>query len=134
MTWQAWYTLAVVVAVVLVLATERLSAPITVMGAVAALVAPGIINTAEALSGFSNEAPVTIAALYVLAAAVLATGALEGVTARLLSSSPPTSNGPGRLELARLLLPVASMSALIYNTPLTAMSAPPVAAWASRTG
>lgn len=134
MTWQAWYTLAVVVAVVLVLATERLSAPITVMGAVAALVAPGIINTAEALSGFSNEAPVTIAALYVLAAAVLATGALEGVTARLLSSSPPTSNGPGRLELARLLLPVAAMSALIYNTPLTAMSAPPVAAWASRTG
>jgi di/tricarboxylate transporter len=134
MAWQAWYTLAVVIAVVVALATERLSPPVTVMSSVAALVAPGVITTGEALAGFSNEAPVTIAALYVLAGAVLATGALEGVTARLLSTQPPASGRPGRLELARLLVPVAAMSAFIYNTPLTAMSAPPVAAWASRTG
>ena len=134
MAWQAWYTLAVVVAVVVVLATERLSAPITIMGAVAALVAPGVITTAEALSGFSNEAPITIAALYVLAGAVLATGALEGLTARLLSRGPRQGSGPGRLELARITVPISAMSALIYNTPLTAMSAPLVAAWATRTG
>jgi len=132
--WQAWYTLAVVVAVVVVLATERLSAPITIMAAVAALVAPGVITTAEALSGFSNEAPLTIAALYVLAGAALATGALEGLTARLLSNRPREGSGPGRLELVRLTVPVAAMSAMIYNTPLTAMSAPLVAAWAKRTG
>ena len=134
MAWQAWYTLAVVLAVVVVLATERLSAPITIMAAVAALVAPGVITTAEALSGFSNEAPVTIAALYVLAGAVLATGALEGLTARLLSNRPRDRNGPGRVELARLTVPVSAMSAMIYNTPLTAMTAPLVAAWARRTG
>ena len=134
MAWQAWYTLAVVVAVVVVLATERLSAPITIMAAVAALVAPGVITTTEALSGFSNEAPVTIAALYVLAGAVLATGALEGLTGRLLSNRPRQGNGPGRVELARLTVPVAAMSAMIYNTPLTAMTAPLVAAWAKRTG
>ena len=134
MGWQAWYTLLVVVGVVAVLATERVSAPIAVMAAVAALVGPGVITTAEALSGFSNEAPVTIAALYVVAAGVLATGALDGVTARLLSNQRPRSDRPGRLELTRLLVPVAAMSAFIYNTPLTAMSAPPVAAWASRTG
>lgn len=64
MAWQAWYTLAVVVVVVVVLPTERLSAPVTIMAAVAALVAPGVITIAEALSGFSNEAPITIAALY----------------------------------------------------------------------
>ena len=134
MAWQAWYTLAVVIALVAVLATGRTSAPVAVIGAVAALVAPGVINTTAALAGFSNEAPVTIAALYVLAGAVLATGALDGVTARLLSSQPRSAPGPGRLELARLLIPVAALSALIYNTPLTAMTAPPVAAWASRTG
>src|SRR6202521_491117 len=134
MPWQAWYTLAVVVIVIAVLATERLSAPVTVMGAVIALVAPGVITTTAALAGFSNEAPVTIAALYVVAGAVLATGALDGVIARLLSTQPPAAQRPGRLELARLLVPVAAMSAFIYNTPLTAMSAPPVAAWATRTG
>jgi di/tricarboxylate transporter len=134
MDWQAWYTLLVVVGVVVVLATERVSAPIAVMTAVVALVAPGVITTADALSGFSNEAPVTIAALYVVAAAVLATGALDGVTRRLLSNQPPASGRPGRIELTRLLFPVAAMSAFIYNTPLTAMSAPPVADWARRTG
>src|SRR5438270_3025595 len=134
MAWQAWYTLAVVVTVVVVLATEKLPAPITIMGAVAALVAHGVVTTAEALSGFSNEAPVTIAALYVLAGAALATGALEGLTERLLTNRPRVRNGPGRVELVRLTVPVAAMSAMIYNTPLTAMSAPLVAAWAKRTG
>ena len=134
MPWQAWYTLAVVVVVIVVLATERLSAPVTVMGAVIALVAPGVITTSQALAGFSNEAPVTIAALYVLAGAVHATGALEGLTSRLLSTQPPSSPRPGRLELARLLVPVSGISAFIYNTPLAAMSAPIVAAWARRTG
>jgi di/tricarboxylate transporter len=93
-----------------------------------------VITTTEALSGFSNEAPVTIAALYVLAGAALATGALEGLTARILSSAPRRGDGPGRLELARIAVPVGAMSALIYNTPLTAMTAPLVAAWAKRTG
>src|SRR5438105_3809489 len=134
MSWGAWYTLAVVVALVVVLASRRISAPVAVMAAVAALVAPGVISTSTALAGFSNEAPVTIAALYVLAGGVLATGALDGVTARLLSTGPRASRGPGRLELGRLLIPVSAMSALIYNTPLTAMTAPLVAAWASRTG
>ena len=134
MAWQAWYTLAVVIALVGVLATARMSAPVAVVCAVAALVAPGVITTTAALAGFSNEAPVTIAALYVVAGAVLATGALDGVIARLLSTQPPAAQRPGRLELARLLVPVAAMSAFIYNTPLTAMSAPPVAAWATRTG
>ena len=133
MPWQAWYTLAVIAVVFIVLATERLSAPVTVMAAVAALVAPGVITTTAALAGFSNEAPVTIAALYVLAGAVHATGALEGLTARLLSSQPPAAQRPGRRELARLLVPITAMSAFIYNTPLAAMSAPAVAAWASRT-
>ena len=134
MAWQAWYTLAVVIGLVFVLASGRISAPVAVLGAVAALVAPGVISTSAALAGFSNEAPVTIAALYVLAGAVLTTGALDGVTARLLSSQPTPSPRPGRRELALLLVPIAAISSLIYNTPLTAMTAPPVAAWAARTG
>jgi di/tricarboxylate transporter len=132
--WQAWYTLAVVIAVVVVLASERFSAPVAMMGAVAALVAPGVITTTQALSGFSNEAVVTIAALYVVAGAVLATGALDWLTARLLTAQPAKAGKPSRGEFTRLLFPVAAISSIIYNTPLATMSAPPVAAWASRTG
>jgi hypothetical protein len=61
--------LAVVMGVVLLLATERVSASVAVMSG-GVLVAGGVITTADALAGFSNEAPVTIAELYVLAAAV----------------------------------------------------------------
>jgi len=132
--WQAWFTLAVVAAVVVVLASERISAPVAVIGAVAVLVAAGVIGTPAALAGFSNEAPLTIAALYVVAGAVEATGALEGLTRHLLRDGPPAAPHPTRLELARLLAPIAAISAFIYNTPLTAMSAPPVASWAQRTG
>src|SRR5438067_568722 len=133
MAWQAWYTLAVVIAVVAVLASERVSAPIAMMTAVAALVAPGVITTTQALSGFSNEAVITIAALYVVAGAVLATGALDSITSRLLSRKPAATDGPTLTELLRLLVPVAAISSIIYNTPLTTMVAPAVAAWASRT-
>src|SRR5438046_1334266 len=45
MAWQAWYTLAVVIAVVAVLASERVSAPIAMMTAGAALVAPRLVTT-----------------------------------------------------------------------------------------
>ena len=134
MAWQAWLTLGVLVALVAVLATERASPPVAVIGAVAVLVATRVIGTTAALSGFANEAPLTIAALYVVAGAVEATGALEGFTRYLMRDSPPARQGPGRGELARILGPTAAVSAFLYNTPLTAISAPIVAAWATRTG
>jgi len=132
--WQAWFTLAVVIGLIAVLASERVSAPVAIIGAVAVLVATGVIGTSAALSGFSNEAPLTIAALYVVTGAVEATGALEGFTVRLLHATPPRDARPSRGELTRLLAPIAALSAFIYNTPLTAVSAPATAAWATRTG
>ncbi|MDH4111170.1 MAG: SLC13 family permease [Actinomycetota bacterium] len=132
MTWEAWFTLAVVMALVAVLATERLSPPLAVLGAAITLLVAGVIEPEEAFSGFSNPAPITVAALYVLAAAVEKTGALERLTFRILGA------GGGELSdrtvLTRVLVPTALSSAFLNNTPIVAMIAPNVVAWARRAG
>ncbi len=134
MSWQAWLTLAVVVVTVVALASERVSPPGTIMAAVTFLLLTRVISSKSALSGFSNEAPFTIAALYVVAGAAQATGALQGATGRILGSARRGSKRPGGVEMLRLLAPTATVSAFIYNTPLVSTFAPRVSAWAQRAG
>lgn len=134
MSWQAWLTLAVVVVTIVLLASERVSTPYAILGAVTLLLTCKVIDGKEALSGFSSEAPATIAALYVVAAAAQATGALDRITALAAGRRGPV---PGQRtsrssELTRVLIPAATLSAFIYNTPTTGMLAPQVSDWARR--
>ncbi len=126
MSLEAWFTLAVLVATLGVLVSERIAASFAVLGAVTVLLTARIIDPAQALSGFSNPAPISVAALYVLAAGAETTGALERFTEAAL--------GRGRGGLLRVLAPTAVASAFLNNTPIIAMVAPRVAAWARRTG
>lgn len=133
MTLDAWLTLAVVATVVFLLATERASPAPVVLGAVAALLVLDVVTAEQALAGFSNPAPLTVAALYVLAGAAQATGVLQHLTSRFLLSVPPGKKGDKR-ALRRILVPAAGASAFLNNTPIVAMVAPEVASWARRTG
>lgn len=129
MSWQAWLTLAVVAGTVVLLARDTVQPAIAVLGADIVLLAAGVIDTGAALSGFSNPAPITVAALFVVAAAVEKTGALQPLVNAALR------HGDGsRRELARLLVPAAAASAFLNNTPIVAMLAPQVADWAERRG
>ncbi|MGH8945865.1 MAG: SLC13 family permease, partial [Acidimicrobiia bacterium] len=111
MSWEAWFTLAVVAITVLVLARELLSPAAAVFGAMVAVLVAGIVTPAEALAGFSNPAPLTVAALYVLARAVEKTGALRPILAGLMGEARSE-----RSTLARLLLPTAAVSGFLNNT------------------
>lgn len=97
-------------------------------GMVAVLVA-GVVTPAEALSGFSNPAPITVAALYVLARAVEKTGALSPLVRYALGEGANQ-----RKSLARMILPTAAGSAFLNNTPIVAMLIPEVTAWAEERG
>jgi len=133
LTGDAWLTLAVVLGTVVTLALDRASPPVAVMAAVTVLLVAGVIDDGQAFSGFSNSAPITVAALYVLSAAAQTTGIVESLTARILG--PGTSQQMGdRNILARLLVPTIAASALLNNTPIVAMVAPGVVSWARRTG
>ncbi len=129
MTGAAWLTLAVVVVAVYVLARDLFSPALTILSAVVTLLVLGVITPEQAFSGFSNPAPITVAALFVLAGAVEKTGALQPLVEAVLGSA----NGHRRL-LGRIAVPVAGASAFLNNTPIVAMFAPQVAAWAERNG
>jgi len=129
MSWQAWFTLALVAVAVYVLARDRLPPAPVILGATVTLLIVGIISPEQAFAGFSNPAPITVGALFVVARAVEVTGALEAVVGRLMGKS---EKGP--LQLARIVGPTAFASAFLNNTPLVAMSAPEVAEWADRRG
>ena len=134
MSADAWFTLVIVVITLALLASERVSAPLVVVGAVTVLLVGHVVDADQALAGFSNEAVITIAALYVLAGAAEATGVLDRITSRTLGSEPvePGRRGATHHELLRVLTPSALASTLIYNTPLIGMVAPQVSAWARR--
>lgn len=127
MAWQAWLTLGVVVVVLGFLIRGRTSPALVVLGATIFLLAVGVIDTSQALAGFSNPAPFTVAALYVVAAAVQKTGAL----APILHGTMGKRKGIRR-PLGRLALPVAGASAFLNNTPIMAMLIPQVQSWSSK--
>ena len=77
MNWEEWFTLAVLIFTVIALAREILPPAATILGAVVILLIAGVLTPQQAFSGFSNPAPITVAALYVLARAVDKTGALQ---------------------------------------------------------
>ncbi len=126
MSADAWVTLAVLLVTLVLLAVSRLPPSGIVLAATVSLLVLGVIDTAEAFAGFSNPAPLTVAALYVVARAAQTTGLLSPVTSRLLGDRT------GRSALTRLAVPTAGASAFLNNTPVVAMLIPDVLAWARR--
>ncbi len=127
--WEAWLTLAVVVGLVVALVRDVARPELLLFASLAPLLATGVLTPDEAFAGFSNSAPLTVGALFVVAAGVQATGALA-FTDRLLFRR---SAGLGA-TLAQMMLTTATLSAFLNNTPLVAMLMPRVQAWCERTG
>ncbi|MDE2794053.1 MAG: SLC13 family permease [Gemmatimonadota bacterium] len=129
MIWEAWLTLAVVTLAVLVLTRDLISPAVAFMAAVVVLLVAGVVTPAEAFQGFSNPAPITVAALYVLARAVEKSGALHPIVRATLGTAKSV-----RGALARMTVPVAAASAFVNNTPIIAMLSPQIGEWADRRG
>ena len=125
---DAYLTLAVVVLMLGSLALDRVPAAASVLAAMVVLLVSGVIDEEQAFAGFANAAPITVAALYVLARAADKTGLMAPLVRGLLGNRRDT----GRGTLGRLLLPSASISAFINNTPLVAMMIPEVSSWAAK--
>ncbi|MDP3891827.1 SLC13 family permease, partial [Nocardioides sp.] len=127
MAMDAWITLAVIVAVLVTLVRGRISPSVVVFGGAVAVLVLGVIEPEQAFSGFSNPAPITVAALYVLAAGIEKTGALTPIMQSTLGE-----RGWYRRPLIRTLAPTMGASAFLNNTPIVAMLIPQVTAWANR--
>ena len=126
MSGDAAITLAVLVAILGLLVWDRLPAAGIVMAGTVTLLVTGVIGPEEAFSGFSNPAPITVAALYILARGAQKTGLLAPLTGKVLGGKSQ------RGALTRLLIPTAAASGFLNNTPLVAMLIPDVVGWAER--
>ena len=127
MSWQAVLTLGVTLLTLVSLAKDLIAPAHTMLGAAITLLLFGVLTPQEAFAGFGNPAPITVAALYVLARAAEKTGVIEPLLDRLLGTG-----GGGRLALARLLVPSALAAGFRNNTPIVAMMIPQVLRWADR--
>lgn len=112
--------LAFLIGLFFVFATERRPpAVIAVVGGVSMMVL-GFLPPNELLSVFSNPAPITIAAMFVLSGALLRTGALEEVSGWVIRR---TLRKP-RLAVAEIGGGTMLASAFMNNTPVVIVMIP----------
>ena len=126
MTWAAWFVLAITALVVIGLA-RNLAADALLWGAVIACGMAGILSLPQMFVGFTNTGMLTIAALYVVAAGVRETGALDLVGRAFLGKVRTLGGVMGRLGLA-----VPLLSAFLNNTPVVAMFIPMLSRWCAK--
>ncbi|MBB3045860.1 di/tricarboxylate transporter [Litorivivens lipolytica] len=127
MSFDIAFTLLVLLGVVTTLIHNRLPADAIMLGALLVLLLTGVVSVPEALAGFANPGLITVALLYVVAAALRDTGAIYWLSHRLLGQ--PSSRGSAQ---SRLIFPTAALSAFLNNTTVVAMMIPAVQDWAQR--
>lgn len=126
MNWEAYYCVAVLGLVFSGLLVNVASDAL-LLGAVVLVALAGIITPQEALAGFSNPAVLTIGALYVVAAALRETGALDTMGSLILGRAKSE-----RGMLVRMAGAIPGMSAFLNNTPIVAMFIPIVCDWCKK--
>lgn len=126
---EAWLTLAVLALMFIALVRELWAPDVVVFAALVMLWGTGVVDTREALAGFSNPQVLAVAFLFIVSAALQETGALARVSRVLLR---PDANG--NVGLTRMLGPVVGLSAFLNNTPIVGIFAPTIRDWAVRTG
>jgi len=120
------FVLFVLIAVFVDFFREKRPPEVTAMLGVGALLLAGVVG-GEALSeAVSNPGPMTVAAMFILSAALERTGVID----RVADLVQKLSNAPLSLALFLLFLTVAPLSAFINNTPVVVIFTPIVIAWA----
>lgn len=128
MSWQAWATIAVVFGAMLLFASERLRIDLVALIVLGTLVVLGIVSPVEALSGFSNEATITVAAMFALSLGIERSGVLDPLTRQLMKIRKPWL-----LTLA-MMLAIAPLGAFVKNIALVATFLPLALRVCQRTG
>jgi len=118
--WQPYAALAILLTMFVAFLRERYPVEVVAIAGAALLVVLGILPTTEVMRIFSNSAPWTIVAMFVLVGALVRTGGLDwlsGLAGRNAAQNPT-------LTLIGILVAVAALSAFINNTPIVVVMLP----------
>jgi di/tricarboxylate transporter len=118
MSAAAWTTLAIVLGAIAMFASVKVRIDLVALIVLVLLVTLGLVTPTEALAGFSNEATITVAAMFALSIGIERSGALDPL-GRVLSRI----RQPWLLTLA-LMLAIAPMGAFVKNIALVATFLP----------
>ncbi len=124
MTLEGLVVLGVLLICLIVLVAISASVDIVLFTGLAVLFISGILPAEYALSGFSNEGMLTVAALYVVAAGLKETGAIQFIVERVMGNTRNV-----RKAHFRIMSPVMLMSAFLNNTPIVASFIPALDRW-----
>jgi di/tricarboxylate transporter len=124
MNWETWFTLAVVAFVFAGMVRNWGPPDMLLLAGTVAVTLAGVIKPEDAFRGFSNEGMLTVAALFIVAAALRETGALDVLGGRMLGRAKSPQQA-----LVRMALALPALSAFLNNTPIVAMMLPIVTDW-----
>jgi len=124
---EAWFTVGVVLLVMALLSVTRIATDVVLFAALSLVLIAGVVSPAEALAGFANPGLATVAVMYAIVAGLVDTGAVQAIGQLVLGRPRSTASAQ-----ARLMLPVAAVSAFMNNTPVVAMLLPVVQDWCKR--
>ncbi len=129
LTPEAIFTLALTAGALVLFAWNRLRTDVVALLVMTTLIVAGIVTPGEGIRGFAHEATITVALMFVLAAGLLRTGALDPVV-RLLTR---VANRGELHLLATMLAITVSVSAIINNTAAVAVLMPMLLGLSRRT-
>lgn len=120
MTTEIIIALTIIAGAIILFVTERFSVDTVAILVMTAFMVTGILTPGEGLSGFSNNATVTVGAMFVLSAAIFKSGVLNGL-GRLLIRMGRKSYWKA---LLMLMLIAGGLSAFINDTAVVALLMP----------
>lgn len=124
MTYDLVFVLALVVLTVVLFVAEKFPVDVVALIALGALLVTGVLPPEEALGGFSNDAVITIGAMFVLSAGLNRSGTLEFFGARFRTAAQKNI----WTATLGLMIAVGVTSAFINNTAVVAILLPVVVA------
>jgi len=123
-------TFVVLAGVFLCFVKEWLPPDLVALGGLCVLLATGVLGEAELGKIFSNSAPMTIGAMFVLGEALTRTGATDWIAHRF-EKWAGTSMSRALLVLALIVVP---LSAFMNNTPVVIVFLPVIMAYSRKSG
>jgi di/tricarboxylate transporter len=118
--YQPFVALLILAVMFLLFLREAYPVEVTALGGATVMLVLGILPQADAIAVFSNTAPWTIAALFIIVGALVRTGALDWISAM---AAGMVERRPKRTAMT-MAATVAGMSAFINNTPLVVVFMP----------
>jgi di/tricarboxylate transporter len=122
--------LAVLILAVILFATEKLPVDVVALIIMAILIVSGILTPEQGVAGFSNSATITVAAMFILSAALFKSGAVIGIGNQIALLFKYNF----WIGVFLTMLTVGIISAFINNTPVVAIFIPILASASNKTG